>query len=164
MALVEPGIGLLLWTTIAFLIVWVGLGKMAWKPILTALKEREGTIQEALDSSSKAQEEVKALKQEIEEMKKAARAEREKILEDAKDTASKLMSEKQEEAQREYDRILENAQKDIHSAKNKALAEVKGQVTKFSLEIAEKLLQKELADKKAQQALVEDHLKDVKFN
>jgi len=164
MALVEPGIGLLLWTTLAFLIVWGGLGKIAWKPILTALKERETTIQEALDSSSKAQDEVKALKEEIEEMKKAARVEREKILEDAKDTASKMMSEKQEEAQKEYDRILQNAQKDIESARNKALSEVKEQVTKFSLEIAEKLIEKELSDKKAQQSLVEDHLKDVKLN
>lgn len=164
MALVEPGIGLIFWMTIAFLVVWIGLGRMAWPAILSAIKERENSIANALASSSKAKEEVESLKKELEEMKKAARAEREEILKEARESASKYLTEKQEAAQKEYEKRVEAAQADIQAARNAAVSEVKALVTKFSVEIAEKLLRKELADSASQKALVEAMVKDIKVN
>ncbi|MBX2842807.1 MAG: F0F1 ATP synthase subunit B [Flammeovirgaceae bacterium] len=161
MGLVEPGIGLIIWMTIAFLVVWVGLYKMAWPSILQSIKEREDSIQKALNSSSEAKAEVENLKSEIDEMRKEARVERETIITEARESANKIVAESKDSAKAEYDRIVKSAQEDIRNEKNAALAEVKSQVAKFSIEIAEKVLTKELADKKAQENLVEDLLKNI---
>jgi F-type H+-transporting ATPase subunit b len=164
MGLVEPSIGLIFWMTLAFLVVWVGLGRVAWPAILQSIKEREASIQQALDSSSKAKDEVENLKREIEEMKKEARIERENIIKEARDTASKIIAEKQEQAQREYERKVAAAESDIQAARNAAVADVKELVAKFSVEIAEKILRKELANQSEQKKLVDSILSDLKLN
>ena len=61
MELVNPGIGLIFWMTIAFVAILYILGKFAWKPILKALKERETSIEEALYAADKAREEMKQM-------------------------------------------------------------------------------------------------------
>ncbi len=164
MDIVTPGVGLIFWTALLFLLVLVVLRRFAYKPILEAVKAREDSIKEALSSSSKAKDEVEVLKKEIEDMKKEARAERETIIKDAKEAADKLLSEKQEVAKKEYDRIVASAQEDIQNEKNAALAEVKNQVAKFSVEIAEKLLRKELSDEDYQKKLINELLDDTKLN
>jgi F-type H+-transporting ATPase subunit b len=164
MDIVTPGIGLIFWTALLFLLVLVVLRKFAYKPILEAVREREDSIREALSSSTKAKDEVEGLKKEIEEMKLTARAERETILKDAKDTAGKILAESQEAAKKEYERIVSAAQEDIQNEKKAALAEVKDQVAKFSVEIAEKLLRAELSDGKQQEKLINELLKETKLN
>ena len=58
MGLVTPGIGLVFWTTLAFLIVLFLLGKFAWKPILSSIKEREDSIEGSLGSRSSIKKQV----------------------------------------------------------------------------------------------------------
>ncbi len=164
MALVEPGIGLIFWTSAAFIILWVFLGKVAWKPILKAIKDRENSIAEALDSSKHAKSEVEKLKGEINDMKLLARNEREGILKEAKENASKIIAEAQEKAREEGNRLIVSAQEAIQNEKKAALAEVKDQVAKLSLEIAERVIRQQLATDSAQQALVNDMLKELKLN
>ena len=164
MDIVTPGIGLIFWTALLFSLVLVVLRKFAYKPILQTVKAREDSIREALSSSSKAKDEVEALKKEIEEMKQTARAEREIILKEAKDSASKIMTESQDSARKEYERIVASAQEDIQNEKKAALAEVKNQVAKFSVEIAEMLLRKELSDEDYQKKLINEMLDETKLN
>ncbi len=164
MEIVTPGIGLIFWTSILFLIVLVVLGRVAFKPIAAALKSREEEIEKALSASSQAKEEVDTLKGEIDKMKKDARAEREQILKEAKDAASKIVSEAQEKANEERTKIVASAQEAIQSEKHQAIAEVRKQVASLSLDIAEKVIRQNLSSNDAQKKLVNQFLDEVNGN
>lgn len=164
MELLTPGSGLLFWQIIVFLGLFFLLSKMAWKPILTSLKERETSIQSALDSAEKAKGEMAMLKADNEKLLKLAREERDKILRDARDAANRIHDEAQAGAKKNADRIIEDAKSVINSEKEAALRDVRSLVAKFSLEIAEKVIRKNLATDKAQQDLAQGFIKDLKLN
>ncbi|HCW08344.1 MAG TPA: F0F1 ATP synthase subunit B [Cytophagales bacterium] len=164
MEFLTPGTGLLFWQVIIFLALVFLLGKFAWKPILGSLKEREESIQKALDSAEKAKTEMAALKSDNEKLLKEAREERDKILRDARTAANQLHDEAQANAKKNADKIIADAKAIINSEKQAALSDVKAQVAQFSLEIAEKLIKKNLADDKSQRELTETLIKDLKLN
>ncbi|SFT11066.1 F0F1 ATP synthase subunit B [Sphingobacterium wenxiniae] len=156
--------GLFFWQLIILVIVIIILGKFAWKPIVSALEDRERGISDALQAAEKAKLEMARLTNENEQLLKEARAERDEILKEAKSLKDKIVSEAKAEAQESSKRILEQAKIEIEEQKNKALAEVKNQVSSLSLDIARKVLTKEFEDKGKQEAFVSDLLKDVKLN
>jgi len=80
MSLINPGFGLIIWMTIALLVVLFVLKKYAWKPIMEALKEREEGIDNSLRAAEKAHEEMKNLKLDNEQLLKEAKEERDAIL------------------------------------------------------------------------------------
>jgi len=164
MDLLTPGTGLLFWQVITFLGLVFLLAKFAWKPILSSLKEREESIQTALDQAEKAKTEMAALKSDNEKLLKEAREERDKILRDARTASSRLQEEAQATAKKTADKIIEDAKSVINTEKQAALRDVKAQVAQFSLEIAEKLIKKNLSDDKSQKELTETLIKDLKLN
>jgi F-type H+-transporting ATPase subunit b len=164
MELLTPGTGLIIWQAIIFIGLVLLLRSLAWKPILSSLKEREESIQSALDSAEKAKSEMAALKADNEKLLREAREERDKILREARDAASRLQDQIQNDAKKSADKMIEDAKAMINTEKQAALRDVKAQVALFSLQIAEKLMKKNLADDKAQKELIEGYLKDVKFN
>ncbi len=163
MELVTPSIGLIVWQTLAFLLLVFLLGKFAWKPVLSAIKERERSIDDALEAAKKAKEEMARLTNENEALLKQARAERDVILKEAKQLKDQIVSDAKASAQAEGAKLIEKAKQEIDSQKTAALAEVKNQVAELSLQIAEKVLSKQLEDQKKQEALVSDLLKEVKL-
>ena len=164
MELLTPGSGLLFWQAVVFLALFFLLTKMAWKPILASLKEREASIQLALDSAERAKAEMAALKSDNEKLFKAAREERDKILREARDAGNRLHDEAQLAAKKNADRIIEDAKAVINTEKQAALREVRALVAQFSLEIAEKLIRKNLSNDKAQRELSESFIRDLKLN
>jgi len=164
MELLTPGTGLIIWQLIVFVLLFFLLAKLAWNPIITSLKEREKSIQEALDTAERARLEMSRLKSDNENLLKQAREEREKILRDARDASNRLKEEAQNEAKKSADRIIEDARAAIQAEKATALREVKALVANLSLEIAEKILQKNLTDDKAQKSLAQEYIKDLKLN
>jgi len=164
MELVTPGFGLLFWTTLSFLIVLFLLKKMAWKPILEALKERENSISEALKAADKAKMDMARLKADNDKLLNEARAERDSMLKEARDTRNKIIEEAKTQAKTEADKLIVSAQASIESQKNAAIAELKNQVAEMSLTIAEKILMSELSDKAKQEKLIEDSIKSFKAN
>lgn len=164
MDLLIPEIGLVFWHTIAFLLLLFLLTKFAWKPVLKAIKDREDNIQNALDSAEKAKLEMARLTNENEQLLKQARQERDLILKEAKELKDKIVAEAKVSAQTEGAKMIDQAKKQIDDQKAKALAEIKGQVSVLSLDIARKVLSKEFEDQSKQEALVADLLKDVKLN
>jgi len=164
MELLEFGVGNIFWTSLAFIIVWVMLGKFAWKPILKSIKERESSIEEALSSSAKAKEEVGNLKKQIDEMKLEARKEREQILAEAKKKSDKMVDEAKEKANAEGERILQSARDSIESEKNAMIQQVKHDAVEITIQIAEKVLLKELDNKKEQEQLIQKMLREVSLN
>ena len=164
MELLTPGVGLIFWQTVVFLILLFLLSKLAWKPILSSLKEREETIRTSLDMAEKAKQEMAALKADNEILLKEAREERDKILRDARDAANRLHDQAQNDAKKNADKIIEDAKAVIQTEKNAALRDVKEQVAMFSLEVAEKLMKKNLSDDKSQKELADRFAKDLKLN
>ena len=164
MNLLTPESGLIIWQLIVFVLLLLLLSKMAWKPILNSLKEREASIQEALDTAEKARHEMAQLKSENEKLLKEARVERDRILSEAREVSNRLKDEAQQDAKKAADRIIEDAKGAIDIEKQAALKEIKIQVAMFSLDIAEKLMKKNLSTDKAQKELVDSYIKDLKIN
>lgn len=164
MELVTPNIGLIFWSVLTFSIVFIILSQTAWKPIVQALKEREKSITDALSSAAKAKEDLLTLQAGNEKLVQEARLEREKMLRDAKTTADKMIADAAEKANAEKNRIVLEAQEAIRNEKNAALADVKKQVADLSLDIAEKVMRKQLENKSSQIELVKSYLAESKVN
>lgn len=148
MELLQPGLGLILWNLIGFLIVLFVLGKFAWKPIVKSLKEREQGIADALGTAEKVKAEMAHLKSENEALLAKAREERATILKEAKDAGDKMAAEAKEKAKAEYDRIIADAQSTIEQQKNAAIVEVKNMIGKMVVEVTEKVIRRELVNRK----------------
>ncbi|NNF35972.1 MAG: F0F1 ATP synthase subunit B [Saprospiraceae bacterium] len=161
---IRPEFGLLLWSTIIFILFYLVLGKFAFKPIVNALKKREHDIQDALDESKKAREEVANMKSENAALLAQAREERSKMLQEAKDIKNKMISEAKDKAKEEANKIVTNAKIEIENQKKAALLEVKNQVGVIAIEIAEKLLNKELSNNANHKSFVDQLVDDIKLN
>jgi F-type H+-transporting ATPase subunit b len=159
----RPGIGLLAWTTIIFLLFWFLVGKFAFSPIKDALKKRENDIQSALDEAKRAKEEMAKLNTDNQRLLNEAREERAKLLRESKLTGDKLISEAREKAKEEANKIVIDARKEIENQKNKALAEVKNQVGQISIDIAEKLIRQQM-NSQEQRNLVDKLVDDIKLS
>jgi F-type H+-transporting ATPase subunit b len=164
MDLMNPAFGLLLWTFLAFIIVFFILKKFAWKPILSSLKEREKGINDAIASAEKIKAEMASMKSENESILAKAREERASMVKEAKETSDKMINDAKEKAKTEFDRIVSEAQVAIQQQKNAALTDVKNQVGKLVIEVAEKVLRKELSDKTAQENYIKELAGGVKLN
>jgi F-type H+-transporting ATPase subunit b len=164
MELLTPGTGLIIWQLIIFVLLFFLLSKLAWKPIISSLKEREGSIQNALDTAEKARLEMSQLKSDNEKLLRDAREEREKILREAREISNRMKEEAQAEAKKSADRIIADAKAAINIEKQAALKDVRTQVSMFALDVAEKLMKKNLSSDKAQKDLVEGYVKDLKIN
>jgi F-type H+-transporting ATPase subunit b len=164
MELVTPSIGLVFWTALAFICLLILLRKLAWKPILGAIHEREQSIDEALNKAELAKQEMTRLTAQNQDLMQQARAERDEILKQAKTLKDGILNEAKKQAQLEGAKLIEKAKIEIENQKKAALAEVKGQVSTLSLEIAERVLRNQLDDKVKQEALVANLLKDVELN
>jgi len=164
MELVKPEFGLIFWMSISFLIVVFLMRKFAWGPILSSLKERETSIEEALNAAKKAKEDVANLKSENERILQEARNERDMILKEARETKDMIVNEARTKAQVEGDRMITIAREAITNEKLAAITELKNQVATLSIEIAEKVIRQQLSNDEKQKALVQEMLKDVKMN
>jgi len=162
MGLVTPGIGLVFWTTLSFLIVLFLLKKFAWKPILQTLKERDDSIDQALRSAEEAKKEIEKLQASNDELLKEARNERDRILKEARDTKDQMINEAKDKAKSEADKMISSARTAIENEKMSAITELKAEVANMSIQVAEQLLRKELSDAVKQKELVNELLEDSK--
>ena len=164
MELVTPGIGLVFWTTLAFLLLLFVLSKYAWRPILNAVKERELNIEVALQQAEKARAEMAKLTSDNEKLLAAAKEERVQILKEAKMVSEKIVEEARERAKGEANKYLAEAKAEINTQKMAAITEVKNQVGLLAIELSEKILRKELAGKDSQEKYAAELTNDIKLN
>jgi F-type H+-transporting ATPase subunit b len=164
MELVTPAIGLIFWTTIVFILLVILLKKYAWKPILTAVNNRNESIEKALQTAEKAKVEMENLNADNERILAEARMERDGILKEAREIKNNIVNEAKEKAKKEADKILTSSKEQIINEKMKALTELKNTVAEMSIEIAEKVLKSELSNKEKQEELVTNALKETELN
>jgi F-type H+-transporting ATPase subunit b len=156
----EFSFGLFFWQLLIFIFLVLLLKKFAWKPILDTVNERESSIKDAMSEADKARNEMAAIKESNQKVLKEARAEREALLKDARNTGAEIVAKAKTDAKTEADKIISQAQEAIQNEKRAAVNELKNQVAQISLEIAEKVIDTELANKDKQAQLVDKLLKD----
>lgn len=164
MELIQPGLGLIFWMTVTFGIVLFILSKFAWKPILSAIKEREQSIENALNSAQKAKDEMQKLQSENQRLLDEARQERDKILKEAQATANAVIGQAKDKASEEATKLLDNARQAIQTEKAAALTEIKNLVGTLSVNIAEQIIKKELNNDASQKSLVQSYINETNLN
>mgnify|MGYP001180511128 CR=1 FL=1 len=157
----RPEPGLFFWTLLFFLIFWFLIGKFAFKPIANALVTRENHIQDALLDASKAKEELRRIQEENTRMMDEARAQRAQLLKEAKSQSNKLVEEAKDKASEEARKILAQANVEIENQKKAALHDVKNQITSLTLEVSERVLQRNLSNDTEQTRLINELVDDI---
>ena len=143
--LVQPDPGLYIWSIIIFLALAFLLMKFAWKPLLAMLEKREDNIRHALLDAEKARDELADVKEDTEKLLSKARNESQEIVAAGKKNAERMKDEIIEKAQSKSDAILVDAKNQIEIEKDRAIADVKAEVINLSMEVAKKLIKKNLS-------------------
>jgi F-type H+-transporting ATPase subunit b len=154
-------IGLFVWQTVLFLALLFLLRKYAWKPILSAVEEREDGIKNALDAADNAKKEMEALNADNERILREAKTERDTILKEAREIKDTIIAEAKAQATVEADKVMDSAREQINNEKMAAITELKNQVADLSIDIAEKVLKSELKDADKQKEMVNNALKEA---
>ena len=162
MELVTPAIGLIFWTTVVFTLLVLLLKKFAWKPILSAVDERNQSIKDSLAQAEKARSEMSELTANNEKIIAQAKVDRDLILKEARDMKNEIISEAKDKASKEAEKLVSTAKEQILNEKMKAITELKNHVADLSIEMAEKILRSELSDVAKQKELVTKALKESK--
>ena len=113
MDLLNPSIGLVVWMTISFLVLLLVLRKFAWKPILTALHERESGIEKALQAAKEAELKMAQLTADNEALLTAARKERDQMLKEAREAKEELIAQAKEQAKVQAEQLMAQARETI---------------------------------------------------
>jgi len=160
----KPDPGLVFWTFLIFLLVWIILGRVAFKPIQKALKQRENDIQSSLDEAKRARDEMAQLQSQNEQLLKEAQVERAKILREAKDTKEAIIKEAKEAAREEAKKIVADAKAQINNMRMETMTNIRNEVGTMAVDIAEKVLRSKLQGDKEQEKLVNQLVDEIKFN
>ena len=160
MELVTPALGLIFWTTVVFLLLLLLLKKFAWKPILSAVEERNNLITDSLQAAEKARDEMSELNSNNEKIIAQAKLDRDTLLKEAREMKSQIISQAKDQAALEAEKLVNSAKEQISNEKMKALTELKNHVADLSIEMAEKVLSNELSDASKQKELINRSLKD----
>ena len=159
MELVTPGIGLIFWTSVVFIVLIILLKKFAWSPILKAVDDRNNSINEALSSAEKAKSEMEQLSADNKKILNEALIERDAIIKEARDIKIKAIADAKNNASIEAEKIISSAKEQIKNEKMKAMTELKNEIADISIQMAEKIIKTELKDAKSQKKLIEEDLK-----
>jgi F-type H+-transporting ATPase subunit b len=146
-SVMNPSFGLLFWTTIVFLLVWFVIGKVAFKPIITALQNREKSIDDALQAAERAHEEMKTLQANNQQILKEAREERIKIIREAEALRERIVEDAKNKAEESTKKLLETAKDEIENRRREMEVVLCNEIGKISLGIARQVLQTELEGK-----------------
>jgi len=158
--LVQPDPGLYIWTIIVFLVLLFLLMKFAWKPLLAMLEKREDNIKQSLADAEKARDELVNVKEDTEKLLNEARTESQAIVAAGKKNAERMQEEIVDKAQSKSDALLADAKKQIQLEKDRAITDVRAEVVNLSMQVAEKLIKKNLS-KEDNLKLINDSLSSI---
>ncbi len=164
MDLLLPHLGLIVWTLLAFLVVLFILKKYAWKPILKGLNDREANIADSIATAEKVRLEMSQLKSENEALLASAREERSAMLKEAKEIRDKMINDAKDDAKIQASKIITDAQISITNQKMAAITDIKNQVGNLVIEVSEKILRRELANKTEQEKYIRDLAEEIQLN
>jgi F-type H+-transporting ATPase subunit b len=156
-------VGNALWTLIIFVIVVAILGKFAWGPILSLLKQREDFIHKSLSDAKRDRDEAEARLKEYGARLQSAQAEAVGIIEEARRDAERLRQELRERARSEADTMIKNAERQIELQTTRAVQQLRQEAVDLSVTIASKILQRNIS-KEDNEKLIADALRQIEAN
>ena len=163
-SVMQPDPGLIFWTAIIFLLVWVVLGRTAFRPIQNALKKRDSDIQNALDEAKRAREEIGKMQSQNELLLKEAQEQRAAIIKEAKEIREATIKRAEEEAKTKVQAMIAEAKTDVEHMRMELKTSIKNEVGNMALDIAEKLVRKELKSNTENVELAQKLVEEIKFN
>jgi len=164
MGLLIPEVGLIFWMLLSFSLVFFILKRFAWPAVLSGLRNREEGIKSSLDSAQRARDEFYRLQKDGSEILNKARVQQEEILKEARNLKETILADARTIAQDEIKRLLEQSKIQIQLERDRALDDLKKQAALLSVDIAEEILKRELADSKEQDRLIQELLSNVKLS
>lgn len=161
MSLLLPDGGLLFWMTIVFLVVFFILWRWGFPSIIKMVNERKNYIDESLAKAEEANLRLANIQKQGEELLMEAREKQAQILREASQTRDSIVEQAQEKAHEESARILSEAKAEIESQKQVAIRDIRSQVAELSVQIAEKILRKQLTTSAEQAQLIDNLLDEI---
>ena len=161
MSLLLPDSGLRFWMTIVFLVVFFILWRWGFPSIIKMVNERKNYIDESLAKAEEANLRLANIQKQGEELLMEAREKQAQILREASQTRDSIVEQAQEKAHEESARILLEAKAEIESQKQAAIRDIRSQVAELSVQIAEKILRKQLTTSAEQAQLIDSLLDEV---
>ncbi len=155
--------GLAFWTTLTFILLLILLTKFAWKPILSALKQREDAIKDSLEQAEKAKDEAKQILAQNQNSLVKVEEESKKIIEESRIYAENLKEQMFKSSKEQAQKIINEATAEIDRKKNASFDELKNQIAEISVQAAEKIL-KEVLDAEKNKKLVDKYISDISKN
>lgn len=163
-SVMQPDPGLIFWTTVIFLLVWVVLGRTAFRPIQESLKKRDSDIQNALDEAKRAREEIGKMQSQNELLLKEAQEQRATIIKEAKEIREATIKRAEEEAKAKVQAMIAEAKTDVEHMRLELKTSIKNELGNMALDIAEKLVRKELKSNSENMELAQKLVEEIKFN
>jgi F-type H+-transporting ATPase subunit b len=160
MELFLPESGLMIWMLIGFLIVLFILAKVGWPMIMGAVTKRNQHISDSLLAAKEANDALAGIEAAKEKAIAEQQAEQVRIINESQELRKQLLEEARAEARDEAEKLVADARLKIQKEQDEAMNQIKAEVISLSVDIAEKLLQRELADKDAQSRYIEEILKE----
>ena len=163
-AILTPDLGLLFWMLLAFGVVFFVLAKYGFPAIINMVDERKKYIDESLQKAHEASERLENIRQEGESILQEARDRQAQILKEAAETRDAIVEQAREKAREDGARLLDDARLAINQERQAAIADIRKQVAELSVEVAEKVLRKNLSSDQAQMDLIDRMLDEVSAN
>jgi F-type H+-transporting ATPase subunit b len=162
-SLLDVNPGLIIWTAITFVALIFILKKVAWKPILAALDQREGAIREALEKADRAKEEAQKILEQNQANLNKAEDESRKIIEQSRSYAEKLKEQMLLETKQQSRKMIEDASAEIERKKDEAFSDLKNQVAEIAINAAEKILNENM-NHETQKKIVDKYIGEITKN
>ncbi|MBN2411322.1 F0F1 ATP synthase subunit B [candidate division KSB1 bacterium] len=160
MELMTPHGGTIFWTTVTFVALLLIMWKVAWKPIIQALNERETKIRESLSAADKAKQDVEQALANQQDLIAESKKEAQQIIEKSRNSAELLKDEILQKANAEAENMLVNAKKEIELSRDKAMEDIRNLAVDLSMAATQKLIGKAL-DKSEHHALIQNSMKKM---
>lgn len=164
MELFTPDFGLIFWMFVAFLLLFLALRKWAWPVIIKSMEDRADLIDKGVEYAQNAKEQLDGARKEAAKYIAEAQKQQAEILRDAARIKTQIIDEARSQAAVEAQKVMDAAKLSIEQSRKEAELQFKNEVSKFSLEIAEKMMRQEMASDKAQVTLVNKLLDEIEKN
>ena len=155
MSLITPDFGLLFWMVVIFGIVFFLLAKFGFPVITKAVQKRSDHIADSLKAADEAHAQLANMAQEQAKMIEETRLEQSRILKEASEAREKILAQAKEDASAEAAKLLEHAKVEIAAERESAIRDIRRQVAMISVEVAEKIVRKDLDAAGGQQDLLD---------
>lgn len=161
MELFTPEFGLVFWLFVAFAVLFLVLAKWGWPAIMKSVESRADLIDKGVEYAQNAKEQLDHAREEAEKYIDEARKQQAEMLRDADRMKTQIIEEARNEAQKEAKKQMDAAKVAIEQSRKEAELRFRDEVSSFALEIASKVVRKQMADEKAQSQLVNSLLDEI---